>query len=203
VSYPWGPGSDEDGYGWGLGGEPPPGPSGVATVILMDLPPQVEANTPIAVTVMVVDASGNPLSGRTVDLAVAGVTVTTPDAAVTNAGGIATFEITPEDDGTLTVQADCDDILSAVRSVLVAPFPVYQPAKGKTNGTAARVSTYLDVGPIAASPRPAGAPAAPQPQMQQPMSPAMARVAGALGQMVAQIESKAQAEAADLSRIAQ
>jgi hypothetical protein len=153
--------------------------------------------------VMVVNASGNPLAGETVELALAGVTVTTPDPAATNGAGLVTFEITPEDDGTLTVQADCDDILSAVRSVLVAPFPVYQPAKGKTKGTAARVSTYLDVGPIAASPRPAGAPAAPQPPMQQQMTPAMTRVAGALGQMVAQIESKAQAEAADLSRIAQ
>ncbi|MBX3703990.1 MAG: Ig-like domain repeat protein [Steroidobacteraceae bacterium] len=199
----WFDGEDDGVNAWadGVEGASPGGEAGV--VYLGPLPGRVLPNEPLTITAHVADAIGNPVTGATVTLVLGGVAYTGTTAGETVAGTVA-FEITPTEEGTLSVQATSGDLESQpaaveIVAVLDPMAAVISRLKGRRRGKRPSLAelSYLDVGPIAAEPaQPAGltptgglnAPAAaPQPGMNV--------LAQHLGQLVADQEAKLAAEA--------
>ena len=183
----------------GGGGDPGGGDGEVHAVALLPVPVDGEPGTAITVRVFVADEIGDPLSGESVTLILAGVDIETPAAADTDVAGYAEFVITPESLGELSVQAQAGGITTAAQIVTVrAPGSGYgRGGRGGKRKAAAPSVSYHDIGALPASPTPTFSPPAMQPGMQQ-RAPGMDKLGQAMAQLAADQEQKLAAQAAQL-----
>lgn len=169
------------------------------------LPTRVDPGTPITVRAHVSDSVGEPAAGQSVALSVAGVTIITPAARLTDSLGFATFTVTPQDSGTLAIYASLGAIDSAAWLMQVNVDPmlgVIARARAKSRAAAAAESrsalehrpSYLDVGPTAPKSAPAPAGSMPVQAEQRGAPPGMQLLAQHLAQAVQEQEQKLQAE---------
>ncbi len=118
---------------------------------------QIPVGTPTAVSVRYLQ-NGNPVSGRTVNFAATGGTIT-PSSAVTNASGVASASVTSTTAGPATLQATLTGATTAQATVLVdfvslapnklvlqvTPTAIGPNAAGSTGNRADVLATVTDV----------------------------------------------------------
>lgn len=212
AAYSWFTGLKSDGaYAWQTAGDassPGPGPApapepGAPAVCWMDaIYPRRAPGEAFTVIVRLADSTGTAIDGESVLLLLSGVTIATPAPVLTDANGVASFTITPMSEGLLSIRAQVGSIVSlptmievtsAEEAIEIAIGQIRANRRAKGKPQVDRPS-WQDIGPIAATPRPAPAPSIGSMPQQQTMRPGMAQLGQAIAQLAADQEAKLAAE---------